>query len=171
VNSLLGRKAITAGWKAKQLPPFRPTWELIIRLALPAHILDAFRIHCGNENLEQWVSKVKDRQSVSDVVKVIYKELCSARRVSHLRQLPAGKRDVPLENIMLFLMNALTLREFGAAIKRGDIGGVLNVLSCWMVMFRGTSKMPKYADALFHLMTSLKQMNPVLRYVSLVIYY
>jgi hypothetical protein len=163
VNSLLGRKAITAGWKAKQLPPFRPTWELITRLTLPAHILDAFRIYCGNDNLEQWTRHVKDRQTVCDVAKVIYMKLCSARRVSELRQLPSSKRDVPLENIMLFLTDALTLREFGAAIKRGDVGSVVNILSFWMVMFRGTGKMPKYADALFYLVTSLKQMNPVLR--------
>lgn len=32
-------------------------------------------------------------------------------------------------------------------------------------MFRGTGKMPKYADALFHLLAWLKQMDPRLRLV------
>jgi len=31
-------------------------------------------------------------------------------------------------------------------------------------MFRGTGKMPKYADALFHLLAHLKRMDPCLRY-------
>jgi hypothetical protein len=53
INSLLGRKAISAGWKAKTLPPFRPTWELILDLTLPAHILDGFRIYCPFEKLER----------------------------------------------------------------------------------------------------------------------
>ncbi|KAG1882050.1 hypothetical protein C8R48DRAFT_667742 [Suillus tomentosus] len=44
VNSLLGRKAISAGWKVKKLPPFRPSWDLILALALPANILDTFRL-------------------------------------------------------------------------------------------------------------------------------
>ncbi|KAJ6614983.1 hypothetical protein B0H10DRAFT_1950239 [Mycena sp. CBHHK59/15] len=41
-NSFLSRKAISAGWKAKKLPPFRPTYELMLKISLPAHILDAF---------------------------------------------------------------------------------------------------------------------------------
>jgi hypothetical protein len=46
INSLLARKAISAGWKSKTLPPFRPTYELILQLALPANILNGFHIFC-----------------------------------------------------------------------------------------------------------------------------
>ncbi|KAJ7798024.1 hypothetical protein B0H14DRAFT_3492965 [Mycena olivaceomarginata] len=54
-NSFLSRKTISAGWKAKKLPPFRPTYELMLTLSLPAHILDGFRIHCGADSLDAWV--------------------------------------------------------------------------------------------------------------------
>jgi hypothetical protein len=164
INSLLGRKAISAGWKAKKLPPFRPTWELITRLTLPANILDAFRLMCPNKNLEEWVKDIEDRQAVEAVARSVYMTLCSARRVSELRRLPSSKRDVPLENIILFNRDALILREYGDAVKRGDVGSILNVLSYWMVMFRGTGKMPKYADALFYLLARLKRMDPILRF-------
>ena len=50
VNSL--RKAITAGWTAKLLPPFRPVYELTLNLTLPANILDGFRTYSSNEKLE-----------------------------------------------------------------------------------------------------------------------
>jgi hypothetical protein len=167
VNTLLGRKAISAGWQAKKLPPFRPALELMLRIALPANILDAFRIYCPYDTLEEWAEKLTDRQSISDVAVKIHQELCSARRVAKLRRLPADKRDIPLENIILFNNDTLILRELRSAIKRGDVGSVLNVLAHWMVAFRGTGKMPKYADALFRVITEFKTMNPKLRFVPI----
>lgn len=163
MNTLLGRKAISAGWKAKSVPPFRPTYELILNLTLPANMLDGFRIYCPCDTLQGWVNTVKTYTEVSDVARKVHSMLCSARRVSELRNLPTIKRDVPLENIILFNRDALFLRIFKFAIKRGDVGQVTNVLAHWMVMFRGTGKMPKYADALFHVIVSLKQMDPRLR--------
>ena len=84
INSLLGRKAISAGWKAKTLPPFRPTWELILDLTLPAHILNGFRIYCPFEKLEDWVADVTDRDAITVVAKKVLTELCSARSVAKL---------------------------------------------------------------------------------------
>jgi hypothetical protein len=69
INALLGRKAISAGWKAKTLPPFRPTWELILGLTLPAHILDAFQLLCPGKTLEEWVARVSDQDDVTLVAK------------------------------------------------------------------------------------------------------
>jgi len=163
VNSLLGRKAITAGWKAKSLPPFRPSWELILTMTLPAHILDGFRLMCPHDTVDAWVAAVKDRESIREVARKVLTELCSARRVAKLRRETAAKRDVPYENIQLFNRDGLYLRILNYAIKSGDVGSVINVLSHWMLMFRGTGKMPKYADALFHLLIHLKRMDPKLR--------
>lgn len=165
VNALLGRKAISAGWKAKSLPPFRPTWELILKLSLPANILDGFRIFCPFDSVEEWVTNLQDYADLSKVVAEVHTKLCSARAVAEDRKLPDDKRDIPFENIRLFNRDALILRVLKYAIKRGDIGSVLNVLAHWMVMFRGTGKMPKYADALFHLLATLKRHDPRLRYV------
>jgi hypothetical protein len=165
INSLLGRKPITAGWKSKKLPPFRPAYELMIDLALPANILDGFRLFCPCDTLEEWVNSVPDWQAVRDVAAKIHQQLCSARQVSKLRRQPAQKRDPIYENINLFNKDALTLLALRAAVKRGDVGGVLCVSAHWMVMFRGTGRMPKYADAVFRVITELKLMYPKLRYV------
>lgn len=70
---------------------------------------------------------------------------------------------MPLENICLFNRDALLLRQLKYAIKRGDVGAILDICTHWMVMFRGTGRMPKYADALFHLLVDLKTMHPKLR--------
>ncbi|KAJ7759710.1 hypothetical protein B0H14DRAFT_3165853 [Mycena olivaceomarginata] len=163
INSLLGRKPITAGWKSKKLPPFRPAYELMIDLTLPANILDGFRIICPRDTIEEWAESVPDWQSVRDVAAKVHQQLCSARRVSKLRRQPASKRDPIFENISLFNRDALTLLALRAAVKRGDVGGVLCVSAHWMVMFRGTGHMPKYADAIFRVLTELKSMHPKLR--------
>jgi hypothetical protein len=164
INSLLGRKAISAGWKAKSLPPFCPITELILTLTLPANILDAFRLCCTDSTLKSWISRVDDYDMIHQVAKKVFVELCSARRVSRLRK--CAKRDIPLENIILFNRDALIMRELRSAVKLGDIGRVVNVLAHWMLMFRGSGKMPKYADALFQVLMDLKRMKPQLRYVA-----
>lgn len=163
VNTLLGRKAIVAGWKAKSLPPFRPSYELILTMALPANILDGFRIYCPFTTIEEWVERVQTVEEVEGVAQQVLIELCSARRVQRLRRLTSTKRDVPLENICLFNRDALYLRQLKFGVKRGDVGAILDIATHWMLMFRGTGKMPKYADALFHILVDLKSMHPKLR--------
>ena len=124
VNTLLGRKAITAGWKAKSLPPFRPVYELMLNLTLPANILDGFPIYCKEDTLETWVTNIKSVYDVRVVAKQVLDELCSGRRVARLRCSKAGRWDVSLENICLFNCDCLYLRQLKYVIKRGDVGAV-----------------------------------------------
>ena len=167
MNSLLGRKTISAGWNAKTPPPFRPIWELMLTFVLPANILDGFRLFCGKPSLASWVEGVTSPLEVKSVAKQVLERLCSARRVATLRLAAAKDRDVPFENICLFNRDCLYLRQFKYAVKRGDVGIILNLITHWMLMFRGTGKTPKYADALFHIVMRLKTMHPTIRYGSL----
>lgn len=164
-NSFLSRKAVSAGWKAKKLPPFRPTHELMLTLSLPAHILDGFRIYCGAESLDSWVKSDLSWHDIESVSEVVVQKLCSSSTVEELRQLPEAERDPQLENTILCNHDMLLLLIFTASIKSGDVGMVVNILAHWMVMFRGTGSMPKYADALFELIVNLKRWPPSLRYV------
>ncbi|KAF8804759.1 hypothetical protein BYT27DRAFT_7225347 [Phlegmacium glaucopus] len=160
VNTLLGRRAFSAGWKAKSAPPFRPSYELLLTFALPANILDAFRIYCPKDDLKEWVDSVQSIDEIASVAQWILNELCSGRRVEKLRQQSPLKRDVPFENICLFKRNCLYLRQLKYAIKRGDIGAILDIIKHVMLAFRGTGKTLKYADALFSLTVRLKRMDP-----------
>ncbi|KAJ7758073.1 hypothetical protein B0H14DRAFT_2404501 [Mycena olivaceomarginata] len=162
-NSFLSRKAVSAGWKAKTLPPFRPTHELMLTLSLPAHILDGFRIYCGAESLDSWVKSDLSWHDIESVSEVVVQKLCSSSTVEELRQLPEAERDPQLENTILCNHDMLLLLIFTASIKSGDVGLVVNILAHWMVMFRGTGSMPKYADALFELIVNLKRWPPSLR--------
>ena len=167
VNALLGRKAISAGWKSKSAPPFRPSYELMLTFALPANILDAFRIYCPKDDLQEWVDSIPSVDEVARVAQLILDELCSGRRVEKMCQQPPSRRDVPFENICLFNRDCLHLRQLKYAIKHGDVGTVLDIIKHLMLAFRGTGKTPKYADALFSLTVRLKRMDPKFRLVFL----
>ncbi|KAJ7806710.1 hypothetical protein B0H14DRAFT_2381776 [Mycena olivaceomarginata] len=162
-NSFLSRKSIPAGWKAKKLPPFRPTYKLMLTLSLPAHVLDGYRLHCGAESLDVWVESDLSWADIECVSEVIVEKLCSASTVEELRLLPEPERDPQLENTILCNHDMLLLLLFTTSIKSGDVGMVLNILAHWMVMFRGTGSMPKYADALFELINNLRKWPPALR--------
>ncbi|KAJ7800419.1 hypothetical protein B0H14DRAFT_3785655 [Mycena olivaceomarginata] len=101
--------------------------------------------------------------SIVTVSEVVVEKLCSASTVEELRMLPEADRDPQLENTILCNHDMLLLLLFTTSIKGGDVGTVLNILAHWMVMFRGTGSMPKYADALFELINNLKRWPPRLR--------
>lgn len=164
VNSLLSRRPMVCGWKASKLAPFQPLTELILTFALPANILDGWRLECGKDSLSDWVKDVSDIQDIKNTAERVYARIASRRCVERMRKKPKEARDLVFENISLFNADALVLLEFKTAIREGDIGRVLNVLAYWMVEFRGTGSMPKYADALFETLQTLKQMDPVRRY-------
>ncbi|KAJ7881269.1 hypothetical protein B0H14DRAFT_2565850 [Mycena olivaceomarginata] len=100
-NSFLSRKSIPAGWKAKKLPPFRPTYELMLTLSLPAHVLNRYRLHCGAESLDVWVESDLSWADIECVSEVIVEKLGSASTVEELRLLPEPERDPQLENTIL----------------------------------------------------------------------
>ncbi|KAJ7891097.1 hypothetical protein B0H13DRAFT_2530133 [Mycena leptocephala] len=114
---------------------------------LPAHIVDGFRIHCRHNNLEEW-AKEATIEEFNRVAKVVYDKLFSTATVDQHRAKEDGDRDVTLENAILYNRDTLFYIEFVQAIKKGDIGRVLNVLSIWMVMMRTPKTMPRYADAI-----------------------
>ncbi|KAJ6622442.1 hypothetical protein B0H10DRAFT_2341405 [Mycena sp. CBHHK59/15] len=147
-NAFLSRKSIPAGWKSKNSRP---------------HILDGFRIYCGAESLKTWVDSNPTWDSIVTVSELVVENLCSASTVEELRLRPEAERDPQLENTILCNHDMLLLLLFSTSIKSGDVGTVLNVLAHWMVMFRGTGSMPKYADALFQLINNLKRWPPALR--------
>lgn len=163
VNTLLCRRPMICGWKASKPAPFQPLSELILTFALPANVLDGWRLECGKDSLSEWAESVSDMQDIADTAKRVYTRITSRRRVLEMRRQPEEDHDKVFENITLFNFDALVLLEFKAAIREGDIGRVLNMLACWVVEFRGTGSMPKYADALFETLLTLKQMDPVRR--------
>ncbi|KAJ7429454.1 hypothetical protein B0H11DRAFT_1767668 [Mycena galericulata] len=138
-NKLLKRKPLMAGWGGKKATEWKPAHELI-HISLPAHIVDAFRIYCGHENLSEW-AKSATITEFDTVAKTVFEKLFSTAAVNELRSRTV--RDITLENAILYNRDALFYIEFTRAIKKGDIGRVLNVLAIWMVMMRSPKTMPR----------------------------
>ncbi|KAJ7936539.1 hypothetical protein B0H13DRAFT_1853271 [Mycena leptocephala] len=62
-------------------------------VALPANILDEFRLFWPADTVEKWVESVRDWDSVRAIAAKVHRQLCSARDVARLRRQPAAKRD------------------------------------------------------------------------------
>ena len=161
ILALLGCKMISGGWKSKQAQPYQVIVELVLRMSLVTNILNGFRLYCGHLTLEEWVASIKVHEGICKGSAKVPAELVSAQCVESLHS--ESTQDVVLENVILFNCNALILHTLQAVIKQGDIGTVVNVLAFWMVMFRGTGKMPKYADILFSTLVQLKTMDSKMR--------
>ncbi|KAJ7177685.1 hypothetical protein C8R46DRAFT_1173954 [Mycena filopes] len=163
-NKLLGRKPLMAGWGGKKATEWKPAHELI-NISLPAHIVDGFRIHCGSDDLAAW-TKGATADDFEAVARKVFDKLFSTTAVNELRGRKV--RDITLENAILFNRDALFYVEFTRAIKKGDIGRVLNVLGVWMVMMRSPKTMPRYADAMFETLVRIRSFPPKLRELYLV---
>ncbi|KAJ7854006.1 hypothetical protein B0H13DRAFT_1903819 [Mycena leptocephala] len=121
-----------AGWGGKKATEWKPAHELI-NISLPTHIIDGFRIYCGNDDLTEW-AKSATPVEFETVAKMVFEKLFSTAAVDQLRSREG--RDLTLENAILYNRDALFYIEFTRAIKKVDIGCILNVLSIWMVMMR-----------------------------------
>ncbi|KAJ7752331.1 hypothetical protein B0H16DRAFT_794813 [Mycena metata] len=160
-NRLLKRKPMTAGWKAKKATPWKPSHELL-QISLAAHVKDGFRLHCGQADLDAWAATAT-MDDVNAVADRVHDKLFSTAGLDAVRALRPELRDITHENVILLNRDALFYIEFVFAIKKGDIGRVVNVLRVWMVMMRSNKTMPKYADAIFETLARIDRYDPVLK--------
>ncbi|KAF7348155.1 hypothetical protein MSAN_01768400 [Mycena sanguinolenta] len=160
-NKLLKRKPMTAGWKAKKATPWKPSHELL-QISLAAHVKDGFRIHCNQDDLDEWAATATLCEFEAVAERVHYK-LFSTAALDKLRALRPELRDITHENVILLNRDALFYIEFVSAIKKGDIGRVVNVLRVWMVMMRSNKTMPRYADTIFETLARIDRYDPVLK--------
>ncbi|KAJ7772145.1 hypothetical protein DFH07DRAFT_866360 [Mycena maculata] len=140
-TQLLKRKPMSAGWKAKKATPWKPSHELL-QISLAAHVKDAFRIHCGQPDLDAWAASAT-MADVDAVAQRVHRELFSTAALDALCAHSPELCDITHENVILLNRDALFYIEFVFAIKKGDIGRVINVLRVWMVMMRSNKTMPK----------------------------
>lgn len=72
---------------------------------------------------------------------------------------PPTQGDMVFENAVLFMRDALLLREWTDAIKAGDSGRVITVLKVWALGFRGSGR-TKYAYETLHVIHNLTHVWP-----------
>src|SRR5579859_231790 len=76
--------------------------------------------------------------------------------VSTMRQAPNERRNIELENMILFMQQALLLRVFHRAMRQGDSGRVVCCLPYFTSWFQD-SKQYNYASETLRLMACLRR--------------
>ncbi|KAI0697950.1 hypothetical protein C8T65DRAFT_813442 [Cerioporus squamosus] len=165
-NTRLDRKPIVL----TSLPPFRTCRDLIF-VSLYARVLHCLELVSECASLDEYAEKVTLPE-----LRAHAKAIMRAREGEDTLSLPtqdaentAGTEeasgpepttgDTVFENAVLFLRDALVLREFTDAIKAGDSGRVLTVLKLWTAGFRGSGR-TKYAHEMLHLIHNLEHVWP-----------
>ena len=156
-NTILERKPIVA----TSLPPFRTCRDLIF-VSLYARVLHCLLLVGQATSLQEYASGLSWETLTTHATAVI-EQFTDNRIVHRLRQECAddgpSHGDMVFENAILFMRDALHLREFCDAIKAGDSGRVLNVLKVWALTFRGNGH-SKYAYEILYLVHNLTHVWP-----------
>lgn len=150
-NAILGRLPISI----KSPPPFRVTQDLIFH-SLYARILHCCLLVSNSTDLADFANKVDS----FDALKAYAQKLMTTYLnpiVLHTSRATDETKDDVFESGILFLRDALILRQFTHAIKHGDSGRVLLTLRVFAFACRGNGR-SKYAHELLfviHNMTSV----------------
>lgn len=167
-NSVLERKPIVLS----SLPPYRTCRDLAF-VSLYSRVLYCLEL-VSEKSLAEYV-KNASFDELEAHAGLIFEQYASGAVVDRMRrtrlrnyqaeQEAAAKGDMVVENAMLFLRDALIVREFCDAIKVGDSGRILLMLKTFALMYRGTGRL-KYAYEMLHLIHNLTHVWPEeLRYV------
>ncbi|KAH9901536.1 hypothetical protein C8Q73DRAFT_635931 [Cubamyces lactineus] len=177
-NTRLDRKPLVLS----SLPAFRTCRDLIF-VSLYARVLHCLQRVSNCDDLDEYAEKVSFNELQTHAQAIIDQFATPARAEAQRKQRNAEKRkyardvdagthdppssglpppktgDMVFENAILFLRDALVLREFTDAIKAGDSGRVVTVLKLWALAFRGSGRI-KYAYELLHLIHNLTHVWP-----------
>lgn len=176
-NTLLNRKPITL----TSPPPYRTSRDLIF-VSLYARIFYCLKLVSSYTTLKEYAATVTFDQLCTHTAQII-NNFTESKVVIDLRQkreetgrIPESESphknrrfydgDMVFENAVLFMRDALILREFTDAIKAGDSGRLIVVLKTYALLLRGAGR-TKYAHEILHLVHNLKYVWPKgLRYVQ-----
>ncbi len=170
-NSVLFRKPITL----TSLPPYRTCCDLVF-VSLYARILHCLELISGTyldryvqtftfQELQLHATAILDIYANSESVQ----ELQTARANEVLREeLSEGEEtsrdpwtegDTIYENALLFMRDALHIREFTDVIKVRDSGRIVIMLKRLALLYRGTGR-TKYAHEMLHLIHNVTHVWP-----------
>ncbi|KAJ3492391.1 hypothetical protein NLI96_g67 [Meripilus lineatus] len=147
-NTLLGRKPFVI----TSPPPYRTSRDLIF-VSLYGRIFHCLEHVANISNLDEFAAQVSFDQ-LRLYAREILTRFADSDKAERLRSARAKEQifgsenitqgDMVFENAVLFLRDALLLREFAYAIKAGDSGRVILCLRVLALSYRGSGR-TKYA--------------------------
>ncbi|KAJ3540608.1 hypothetical protein NM688_g6203 [Phlebia brevispora] len=160
-NTVLDRKPIVLS----SFPPYRTCRDLIF-VSLYARVLHCLEL-VAEKPLEDYAQGLTFTQLREDI-ETLYNTYADSPTVDKLRaqradsEAPDGTTtagDMVFENAILFLRDALIMREFNDAIKSGDSGRVIVCLKNLALFYRGCGR-TKYAYEMLVLIHHLTHIWP-----------
>ena len=134
---------------------------------LDAHVLSACFTAVGVHTLDGLAARIHDGANWTELVEHIAHRLYTPALVHGWRcdlknddaEIPIrdGRRDLPLENAMLFMRDMLVFRDYESAVKDGDTGRIEKALDYWCILFQGTS-LKNYPNEMVHLILCLRKL-------------
>ncbi|KAH7918344.1 hypothetical protein BV22DRAFT_1075903 [Leucogyrophana mollusca] len=156
-NTALRRKPILLS----SLPPFRTCRDLIF-VSLYARVLHCLLLLSGKDSLDSYGDDLTwfDLRQHAEKLVDEYTNVRAVAKLRRARQKGGPKcGDMVYENAILFLRDALLLREFTDAVKAGDSGRVVLVLKMWALSYRGSGR-TKYAHEMLFLLHNITHVWP-----------
>lgn len=169
-NTMLGRKPIVLS----SLPPYRTCRDLLF-VSLYARVIRCLELVSKCDSLDEYpetvtfdqlyahTSQIVDQYATAEVASKLRSSRAREARKGAAERQPAG--DTVFENAVLFMRDALLIREFTDAIKQGDSGRVILCLKTFALSYRGCGR-TKYAGEMQHVIHNYTHVWPKpLRYV------
>jgi hypothetical protein len=129
----------------------------LFELVLDSYILAAFTQACEFADTNDFLVNLnKIPTKLSDAISKLAEHLAKFQLISQMQKVPLADRDLPLENMTLFMQHGLAMRNFKRAMREGDSGRCLASLSYFTVWFQA-SKQYQYAAETMHLTVCLKK--------------
>lgn len=163
-NTVLGRKPVVLS----SLPPYRTCRDLLF-VSLYARVLRCLELVSGCDSLDEYpqtvtfdelyahASQIVDQYATAEVAMKLRSARARETRKRETDRQPAG--DTVFENAVLFLRDALLVREFTDAIKCGDSGRVILCLKTFALSYRGCGR-TKYAGEMQHIIHNYTHIWP-----------
>jgi hypothetical protein len=147
-------------WDAQKrhVKDFRECGEFI-NILCNGYILAALSQRSGYETVDQFVKALPDMsaEALSEAIDGLASFLGNFNFVSCQREKPEEQRDMQNENYILFMQQALVLRNFAVAMRSGDPGMLRVSLAFFTLWFQSSTK-HKYARETLHLAACLSKL-------------
>ena len=131
--------------------------ETILDGCLLAIICNRLFPNCQSADILAENINTKSKDEIKETLCSLQSGLSNFETVSNMRLADIADRNLDLENMLLFVQQALIVRIFGQAMRKGDSGRVINCISFFTVWFQDSGCF-NYASETLRLLICLRRL-------------
>ena len=131
--------------------------ETVLDGCLLAIICNRLFPNCQSADVFAQNINTKSTDEITETLCSLQSGLSKFETVSNMRLADTADRNLDLENMLLFVQQALIVRIFGQAMRQGDSGRVINCISFFTVWFQDSGCF-NYASGTLRLLVCLRRL-------------